>query len=65
MHFVVVDKLRFILTRNSMNDFPEEVQELLDEFVDIVVDELTHSLPPMRSMSHHIDLIPRACFPNK
>jgi hypothetical protein len=48
-----------------MNDLPEEVQELLEEFIDIVVDELPRSLPPIRSVSHHIDLIPGASFPNK
>jgi hypothetical protein len=37
----------------------------LDEFVDIVVDELPHSLLPIRSINHHIDLIPGASFPNK
>jgi hypothetical protein len=37
----------------------------LEEFADIVVDELPHSLPPMRSISHHIDLIPRASLSNK
>jgi hypothetical protein len=38
---------------------------LLEEFVDIVVDELPCSLPPIRSISHHINLIPGASFPNK
>jgi hypothetical protein len=33
--------------------------------MDIVVDELPNSLPPMRSISHHIDLIPRESLPNK
>jgi hypothetical protein len=65
MQFVVVGKPRVILTRTSMNDFPVEVQELLDEFFDIVVDELPHSLPPIKSISHHIDLIPGESFPNK
>jgi hypothetical protein len=37
----------------------------LDDFVDIVVDELPHTLPPIRSISHHIDLIQREFFPNK
>ena len=41
-----------------MDDLPEEVQELLDNFVDIVVDELPNTLPPIKSISHHIDLIP-------
>jgi hypothetical protein len=48
-----------------MDDLPEEVQELLEEFTDIVVDELPHSLPSIRSVSHHIDLIPGSSFPNK
>ena len=65
MQFVVVGKMRVIRTRTSMNYFPVEVQELLDEFVDIVVDELPHTLPPMRSISHHIDLIPGEIFSNK
>jgi hypothetical protein len=65
MQFVVVRKPRVILTSTSVNDLPEEVQELLDNFVDIVVDELPNSLPPIRSISHHIDLIPGASLPNK
>ena len=48
-----------------MDDLPEEVQELLDNFVDIVVDELPNSLPPIRSIIHHIDLIPEEILPNK
>jgi hypothetical protein len=65
MQFVVVGKLRVILTSTSMEKFPIEVQELLDEFTDIVVDELPHTLLPIMSISHHIDLIPGASFPKK
>jgi hypothetical protein len=38
---------------------------LLEEFADIVVYELPCLLPPIRSISHHIDLIPGANLPNK
>jgi hypothetical protein len=48
-----------------MDDFPEEVQELLDNFSDIVVDELPNSLKPIKSISHHIELIPGEILPNK
>jgi hypothetical protein len=37
----------------------------LENFVDIVVDEFPNSWPPIRSISHHIDLIPGASLPNK
>jgi hypothetical protein len=60
-----VRKPKVILTSNSMEDFPEEVQELLENFVDIVVDEFPRSLPPIRSISHHIDLIPGESLLNK
>ena len=63
--FFVVRKPRIVLTSTRVDDLPDEIQELLEEFIDIVVDELPHSLPPMRSVSHHIDLIPGSSFPNK
>jgi hypothetical protein len=65
MQFVVVRKPRVILTSTLMDDLPEEVQELLDNFANIVVDELPNSLPPIKSINHHIDLIPGASLPNK
>jgi hypothetical protein len=63
--FFVVRKPRIVLTSTRVDDLPGEVQELLEDFDDIVVDELPRSLPPMRSVSHHIDLIPGASLPNK
>jgi hypothetical protein len=48
-----------------VDDLLEEIQKLMEEFADIVVDELPHSLPLIRSISHHIDLIPGASLPNK
>jgi hypothetical protein len=65
MKFVVVRKLRVILTSTSTEYLPKEVQELLENFSDIVVDELPDSLPPIRSIGHHIDLIPGEILPNK
>jgi hypothetical protein len=63
--FIVVRKPRIVLTSTRVDDLLEEIQKLLEEFVDIVVDELPCSLPLIRSISHHIDLIPRASLPNK
>jgi hypothetical protein len=58
-------KHKVILTSSSMDDLPEEVRELLENFTDIVVDELPNSFPLVRSISHHIDLILGASLPNK
>jgi hypothetical protein len=38
---------------------------MMENFVDIVVDDLPCSFSPIRSISHHIELIPGAIFPNK
>jgi hypothetical protein len=48
-----------------MDDFPTKIHKLIDEFADIVVDELPCSLPPIKSIIHHIDIIPGASFQNK
>jgi hypothetical protein len=61
----VVRKPIIVLTSTRVDDLPEEIQQPLEEFADIVVDELPCSLPPIRSISHHIDLIPGASLPNK
>jgi hypothetical protein len=63
--FFVVRKPWVVLTSTRVDDLPEEIQQLLGEFADIIVDELPYSLPSMRSVSHHIDLIPGASLPNK
>jgi hypothetical protein len=65
MQFVVVRKPRVILTNTSIDYLLEEIQELLENFADIVVDDLPCSLPPIRSISHYIDLIPGVSLPNK
>jgi hypothetical protein len=63
--FIVVRKPRIVLTSTRVDDLAEEIQKLLEGFADIVVDELPRSLPPIRSISHHINLILGASLPNK
>ncbi|RVW87269.1 Transposon Ty3-I Gag-Pol polyprotein [Vitis vinifera] len=38
---------------------------LLEEFKDMMPDEILIGLPPMRNIQHCIDLVPRATLPNK
>ena len=61
----MVRKPRVILTSTSIDDLPEKIWEMMDNFVDIVVDDLPYSLPPIISISHHIDLIPGVSLPSK
>jgi hypothetical protein len=61
----VVRKPSIVLTSTRVDDLPVEIQELLEEFADIIVEELPRSFPPMRRVSHRIDLIPGASLPNK
>jgi hypothetical protein len=41
--FIMVRKLKIVLNSSRVDDLPEEVQKLLEKFVDIVVDELPRS----------------------
>ena len=38
---------------------------MLDDYYDIVVDDLPDELPPVRKISHQIDFIPGSNLPNK
>jgi hypothetical protein len=44
---------------------PRPVVPLLEQFQNLVPDEIPASLPPMRSVQHCIDFVSRAVFPNK
>ena len=50
---------------DSDSRVPEEIIELLNEYKDIIADDLPDGLPPVRSISHCMDLIPEASFLNK
>jgi hypothetical protein len=43
---------------------PTEVAKVLEEYVDVIPNELLDSLPPKRDIEHHIDLIPGESLPN-
>ena len=44
---------------------PSEIQETLDKYKDIVSDGTLATLPPRRVISHQIDFVLSAYFPNK
>jgi len=63
--YAVIKKARTVLLHTEIIDLPIEIQRMLEEFADIVVDDLPDKLPPKRSISRHIDFTPRASLPNK
>jgi hypothetical protein len=44
---------------------PTEVAKILEEYVDVIPNELPDGLPPKRDIQHHIDLIPGSSLPNQ
>ena len=44
---------------------PIEIQRLLEAYNEILTKDIPNGLPPMRSISHFMDLIPGASLPNK
>ena len=63
--FSLVCKSRVAFTTTNISDLPLEIQDMLNEFHDIVVNDLPSELSPKRSINHHIDLIPASNLPNK
>jgi len=63
--FVFVCKPKVIISSIKVYDLPTEIQEMLEGYCDIIVDDFLDELPSIRKISHHIDLIPEANLPNK
>ncbi|XP_048228355.1 uncharacterized protein LOC125369599 [Ricinus communis] len=49
----------------TVDDLPFSVTCLLQEFADVMPDEIPEGLPPLRGIKHHIDLIHGASLPNR
>jgi hypothetical protein len=58
----LIGKPKVILTGTNLDDLPSKNRALLDEFVDIIVYEFPNDLPPIRIISHQIDLILRVQY---
>lgn len=63
--FALVFKPRQVFTTKKLGVLPSEVQGILNGHLEIVAADLPSELPPMRSISHQMDLIPGASLPNK
>lgn len=63
--FALVLKPKEDRKKESRATGPKEVEELLNQYKDIIADVMPESLPPIRDISHQIDLIPGSVLPNK
>ena len=48
----------------QLQTMPQGVGRLLDEYKDVMPEDLPNGLPPMREIQHPIDLVPGAILPN-
>ena len=51
--------------KEGSSEIPLEVSYILSEFGDVISANVPEGLPTVRKISHQIDLIPGASFPNK
>lgn len=65
VNFAIIFKPKIIMTSTKVFDLPIEIQEMLDNYCDIIVDDLPNELPPIRRINHHIDLILGESLPRK
>ena len=54
-----------VISEASNDRVLEEIIELLNEYKDIVTEDIPDGLLPVRSISHCMDMIPRASLSNK
>lgn len=62
--FSLVLKPKSILTLTRLVGLPTKIRDILKEHMEIVVEYFPDELPPMWSVSHHMDLILGASIPN-
>ena len=57
--------LKEVKSVEKPNVLSTKIKLLLDEFKDVISNDLPKGFPPVRSISHQIYLIPRSSLPNK
>jgi hypothetical protein len=61
---VLMYKEALLCTNDLVGALPSDIVSLLQEFEDVLPEEVPHGLPPIRGIEHQIDFIPGASIPN-
>ena len=62
---VLIYKEALLCTNDLAGALPSNIVSLLQEFEDVLPEEVPHGLPPIRGIEHQIDFIPGASIPNR
>jgi hypothetical protein len=65
MFFVLLYKDNLLSTNNLPSTLPSIVFDALQEYEDVLPDEVPLGLPPKRGIEHQIDLVSGASLPNR
>ena len=58
-------KEAILSTNSSGKVLPSAIDALLQEFQDVVLEDMPAGLPPIHGIEHQIDLVPDASLPNR
>ena len=62
---VLMYKEALLCTNDLVGTLPSDIVSLLQEFEDVLPEEVPNGLPPIRGIEHQIDFIPGASIPNR
>jgi hypothetical protein len=65
MFFVLLYKDTLFTTNNLPSTLPSVVFDVLQDFEDVFLDEVSPGLPPKRGIENQIDLVPGVSLPNR